>query len=316
MMFRLIFTTVYIFQYIFFTTNGQNVQPMPPYDACVPQSISLRCPNNYVVVVKSASYGVAQIAGSCTYTPGDCIADAMSIVTCLTDNVQCNMYAVKKNLPQCNDRSNNYVHIEYDCVPISMDDSTQEYNVCQNNTEITSDRGIIKSPGYPTQFQTTPSECFRYIHVANNKAIRLWLSDLYIGVSGTNCANDHVFVVDSIQTHKHCGSKRIFFPTLCSSTIIIQYKITSGFSNYRGMRMYFEVIDRPANDNCPSQNVTVTSAPGTTTAITTIEPDVSTTRPIYADLGIASPVISFQICKGKFFNLSNVKPITNSSFFR
>jgi hypothetical protein len=314
MMPRLIYITLYIIPFICFA-NGQDVQTQSPYDACVPQLINLRCPNNYVVVVTSAFYGVPQQDGACYYTPGDCIGDAMSITTtCNTDNVVCPLYAVKKKLPMCNDQLSSYIHIEYDCVPISMEESTKEYNICQGGTEITSDHGIIKSPNYPSQFQITTKECLRAIHVPNNKTIRLWLSDLYIGSAGINCANDHVFVVDSVQTYKFCGSKRYAYPYLCSSTILIQYMVSTQFSFYKGMRMYFDIVDRPAQDNCPTQNVTLTPAPGTTTTITPFGPDVTTNIPVYVNLGIASPVLSFQLCKGKFFNSFECKTITSSSF--
>ncbi|CAF4812118.1 unnamed protein product, partial [Rotaria magnacalcarata] len=63
-----------------------------------------------------------------------------------------------------------------------------------------------------------------------------------------------------------------------------------------GMRMYFEVVDRPLNDNCPQ--ITVTPVASITT-LTTIGPNLSTTEPIYVTLGIASPTRSFQICAGK-----------------
>ncbi|CAF3847705.1 unnamed protein product, partial [Adineta steineri] len=36
-------------------------------EACVPSNITLRCPNNYVIVVRSASHGVAQISNTCSY---------------------------------------------------------------------------------------------------------------------------------------------------------------------------------------------------------------------------------------------------------
>ena len=292
---------MYILQYIIIT-NGQKAQTMPPQDSCVAQSVNLRCTNNFVVVVRSATYGVAQIPGQCSYQIGDCIADAMNIVLCQTDSVQCSVYPVRKKLPQCNDQYSSYVHIEYDCVPISMNDSSKDYNVCQNGTDITTDQGILRSPGYPSQFQTTTAECFRAIHVPDNKTIRLWLSDLYIGSTSTSCANDHVYVVDSVQTYRHCGLTRYAYPYLCSSTIIIQYLAQSNFALYKGMRMYFEIVDRLANDDCPK--ITVTPVPSTTITASTIKPISSTDTPIYVTLGIASPTRSFQICKGKFSSCS------------
>ncbi|UJR25447.1 hypothetical protein I4U23_006794 [Adineta vaga] len=300
--FRLIFTSLYILQYIFYT-NGQKVQKMPPVESCVASSVTLRCPSNSVIVVTSAEYGVAQISGSCSYSPGDCVADAMSIVICNTDSVQCNVYATKKKLPQCNDQYGSYVHIEFDCVPLSMDDPSKEYNVCQNGTDITSDSGILKSPGYPSQFQLTTAECFRAIHVPSDKAIRLWLSDLYISSAGINCPKDHIYVVDSIQTYRHCGVKRYAYPYLCSSTIIIQYLAQTQASYYRGLRMYFEIVDRVSNDICPNPNGTVTPIASTTTISTTTDRDMTTTVPIYVILGISSPVRSFQLCQGQSHTL-------------
>jgi hypothetical protein len=173
----MIYFTLYLLQYIVFS-NGQYVQTMPTQHACVSSTVTLRCPNNYVIVTRSASYGVAQIPGSCTYSIGDCIADTMSTVACTTDSTQCSIYATRRKLLECNDQYNSYIRIEYDCVPISMEDSTKEYNVCQNGTEITSDNGILKSTGYPTQFQLTSVECIRTLRAPSNKTIRLWLSDL------------------------------------------------------------------------------------------------------------------------------------------
>ncbi|CAF4145516.1 unnamed protein product [Rotaria sp. Silwood2] len=134
---------------------------------------------------KSASHGVAQIAGSCSYLPSDRVVNPMSTVIYTADTVKCNI---------------SYIHIEYDCVPISINDSTKEYNVCQKNIEITSDYGIIRSPAYPTRFQTIASECFRTIHVPNDKIICLWLNDLYIGSISEISDKDHVYTVDSVQT--------------------------------------------------------------------------------------------------------------------
>lgn len=116
-----------------------DIQTMPPQDTCVRSSITLGCPNNYAIVVRSASHGLSQTSGSCSYKPGDCIVDSMSSVACLTDSTQCSVYATKKKLPQCNDQDSSYFHIEYDCVPISMDDTSKAFTspffMPKNNTD-------------------------------------------------------------------------------------------------------------------------------------------------------------------------------------
>ncbi|CAF4264145.1 unnamed protein product, partial [Rotaria magnacalcarata] len=40
-------------------------------------------------------------------------------------------------------------------------------------------------------------------NVPSNKAVRLWLTDRYIGSTPEDCTQDHVYVVDSIRTYRH-----------------------------------------------------------------------------------------------------------------
>jgi hypothetical protein len=288
--------------HIISNTETQYVQSQAPAESCSSSSITLRCPNSYAIIVKSAFYGVSKIPNQCSYTPGDCIADAMSTATCMLDSTQCNIYATRKKLPQCNDDFSSYMHIEYDCVPISMNDPSLEYNICQNSTPIVTNQGVIRSPGYPTQFQTTPGECVRVITAPNNKTIRLWLTDLYIGsvpISATPCSKDYLIVVDSAEAIAQCGRKRFMYPYLCSSTILIQYLTVTSNAIYKGMRMYFEFIDRPANDGCSSSGITVTPF-HETTSMSTVNPVITPLPPLYAVLGIASSIVNFQLCRGKF----------------
>ena len=298
-MLNIIYFNLCISQFIVFTL-GQNVQSMPPTESCAASTVELRCPNDYVVVVRSAFYGVARTANLCSYTPGDCTADTMGTVICTTDSTTCSVFASKKRLPQCNDEMSSYIKIEYDCVPILLPDPARVYDVCDNSSNISTDSGLIRSPGYPTQYQPTTSECLRAIIVPKEKTIRLWLSGLYIGSTATNCADDYIYVTDSVQTFRFCGSKRFAYPYLCSSTILIQYLATATLSSYRGLRMYFDTVDRSPNDGCPDSNVTITPIPGSTiTPTTTTDPSFVSTTPIYAGLEIASPVMNFQLCQSK-----------------
>lgn len=290
---KIIYIALYILQCIIFN-RAQNALIMTPQDFCVPIPLTLRCLNNYIVVIRSAFHGVSQNSRSCSYTPGDCIVDFINNIACITNSMECSIFVPKKRLPQCHDQYSSYFHIEYDCIPTSMNDTSKEYNICGSSSDIQTNNGIIKSPGYPSPFQPIKSECSRAINALNDKVVRLWISDLYIGSANTECANDYVYVVDSIQTYKECGQKRLAYPYLCSSKIIIQYLTKTDFPTYRGMRMYFEVVDRSMNDNCPQ--VTITPVPNVTT---TVGPNVSTNRPVYVLLGIASPIRRFQLCPGK-----------------
>jgi hypothetical protein len=62
--------------------------------------------------------------------------------------------------------------------------------------------------------------------------------------------------------------------------------------------MYFEVVDRPTDDSCSNSNGSVTLP-----TVTTIASNVTTHTPIYVLLGIASPLRSFQLCKGESYTI-------------
>jgi len=279
--------------------NSQTVIQQPPKEACVGGTVAVDCPAKFVAVVKSAFYGVGQTANLCKYTQGDCLADAMNIVNCNDDQFKCAIYPLRKKLSECRDQYSTYIRIEYDCVPIEMDRATSIYNICQNDTVFTSSNGIIRSPNHPSPFQVTKNECILTLTAPQDKQISLWLTDLYVGSTLSTCTRDHVIVVDDIQSFRFCAKKRFAYPYLCSSSIIIQYRANTSLSIYRGMRMYYEFTDRIPNDGCPAFNGTLTPEPETTTIVTTTTNAlISTTLPPYVQLGIASPVVNFQICRG------------------
>ncbi|CAF3344298.1 unnamed protein product [Rotaria sp. Silwood1] len=170
-------------------------------DVCSSSATTIQCPDGYVIILVNVYDGVAQQPDSCIYTPEDCVADASTTITCATDHAKCSIVATKKKLPQCNDQYSSYLHIEYQCIPLSMDDPRKEYKICQNNRNVTSEQGIIYSSDYPALFPITAGECSLSIQVPDNKMIKLWLIDLYIGSSMvSNCMNDYVLVVDSART--------------------------------------------------------------------------------------------------------------------
>ncbi|CAF4927873.1 unnamed protein product, partial [Rotaria sp. Silwood1] len=173
-------------------------------DVCSSSATTIQCPDGYVIILVNVYDGVAQQPDSCIYTPEDCVADASTTITCATDHAKCSIVATKKKLPQCNDQYSSYLHIEYQCIPLSMDDPRKEYKICQNNRNVTSEQGIIYSSDYPALFPITAGECSLSIQVPDNKMIKLWLIDLYIGSSMvSNCMNDYVLVVDSARTFRH-----------------------------------------------------------------------------------------------------------------
>ena len=278
-------------------TQAQTVKEQPIQESCAGTIMKLTCPNRTAIVIREAFYGVSNTPGKCSYTQGDCIVPT-DILTCNTDS-SCSLSVAKQRRSECNNQYQDYLQVQYDCVPIVMDDSSQEFTICQDTAPITATNGIIRSPGYP-KVQNTSAECLTSIQIPDYKTVRVWLSDLSIApASAGSCGKNHVYLVDSVQTYRYCGTRRIAFPYLCSSTILIQFLVSTPSSLYRGMRIYFEVVDRSSNNNCPSQNTSITPQPISTTPITTFGPDTTTPLPPYALLGIASSILNVQLCNGK-----------------
>lgn len=276
--------------------SGQNVIEPAPIEQCSKTTATVRCPSNTTIVVKRAFHGISKSA-NCYYTEGDCTSDFTQTTTCTTDQSTCLILGSATYLQQCSGTSN-YFRVEYDCVPISMNDLTKEYVMCQDSSEITSTNGIIRSLGYPSP-NITRVECIRSINIPSDKSLNVWLSDINMR-NAIGCPNDYVIVTDSLETVRTCSPRRIKYPTLCQPQAIIQYKLTTQSILYRGMRIYFELVDRLPDDGCSSTNSSVTPVPVSTSTITTIDPLTTTTPPPYAIQGISSNVISFTLCPSNY----------------
>lgn len=246
----------------------------------------MSCSVGYVPVVRKARFGVSQVVGNCRYTPTDCSKDAMDIVYCTNHQNECHVFASRVQLPECGNQQSTYLHVEYDCIPISMGDPSKVYNICNYPTQITSDHGIIQSPGYPTSFQITPLACPLHIRIAEYQQIRFWLTDLAIGSSQNQCTNDFISITGDMESFQHCGSRTFSYPDLCSSNYLIEYKASTNLALYRGMELYFEISNRTTTNDCP-RNSLPPSTPQTQTTSTFTSSDV------------ALPIRSFQLCAGK-----------------
>ena len=241
---RIIYLVFYVLQHSL-CLQGQKAQTMPPVTSCTASVTTLRCPNHFVIIPTSAAYGVAQQNVSCSYTPEDCTADAMAVLACAPNTNECQVYASRKRLPQCNDEYASYMRIEYDCVPSKMDDAANEYNICANDTEITAEHGILTSPGYGSSFQTVPSECYHALRVAKDKAIRLWLTDLRIGGTQPSCPTDAVTVMDG---SRHVPALRDSIVCLSGSVFVRGPCLLQGFHEPCGVSWNANVLrnGRPA----------------------------------------------------------------------
>lgn len=117
---------------------------------------------------------------------------------CGPDVRQCALYlSSNKILTKCQNRKADYVELRYYCVPsiyylysnsklnflkinskIQIAKSADTFNIC-NTTEITNQKGMITSPGYPT-YRATNSTCQIKISVPAGKSLNIWVTDINI----------------------------------------------------------------------------------------------------------------------------------------
>ncbi|CAF4635352.1 unnamed protein product [Rotaria sp. Silwood2] len=142
-----------------------------------------------------------KILGSYNYSPGNYVADAISIVTCTTDSAQYSIYAAKKKLPQCHDDFNSYVHIEYGYIPILMNDSINEYNLIDlKEGGCSSSNGTIISAVSPVQnFQLCRGPLFT-LQYPNNYGLVI-----RINIFGTTQSNP--ISIQKIKRSSSCSNK-------------------------------------------------------------------------------------------------------------
>lgn len=272
-------------------TCGQYAEQLKFQESCVGTTMTMVCPQNYVPIVHRAAHAVNEDSSDCRYNSTDCFQDATDTVICGSQTSNCSIYAVRKPLNECESKLSTYFYVEYTCVPLSIDDPSKMHGICGGGGPLllAMDHGVLRSPGYPRQFQITPSRCFVVIEALMGQVFRFWLTDLNIGPGSPTCPDDYIELSTMDQTFRHCGRKKFAYPHICSTRVMIAYQATRHSALYRGVQLYFEVINQTSSEPCS----TMSSTPFTATSVS------STTISPFVALGIASPLRRIQICAGK-----------------
>jgi hypothetical protein len=86
------------------------------------------------------------------------------------------------------------------------------------------------------------------------------------------CVNDYIQILDNTGIYKVCGYRKYPYENkFCSSVLIVSYKSPADLGTaYRGMRIYYEFVDRSTQPDCPTGSPTTPS----TTLLTTTTPQM------------------------------------------
>ncbi|CAF0794721.1 unnamed protein product [Didymodactylos carnosus] len=227
------------------------VTPSTLSDICSGKSQQLKCPSGYVIDIVTAVYGVKDtLTTNCSYDPGDCFQndDSTTIVVCAGKN-SCLVYYFDKTLTLCHNRKSTYLHLNYTCVPNTVPD-IREYNICydlfiQPTNEEPVKRGYIVSPN--SSNSSSNMNCSLTIQPLDKQDVYVYLLDMQLTMPllGQICEKDKFMLIYDNATNEICGRSHTKFLFKTCSTLILQL-IISSYSNGKGIKLYFEFIDRPS----------------------------------------------------------------------
>ncbi|CAF1389024.1 unnamed protein product, partial [Didymodactylos carnosus] len=232
------------------------VTPSTLNNICIGKSKQLKCPSDYVIDILTAVYGVkTDSAAKCSYDPTDCFQNDDSTITavCAGKN-SCLIHYFDKILTSCDNLKSTYLHLDYICVPDTVP-NIREYNICsdvliQPTNEESVKRGYIVS----SNFSNTQSDidCLLTIQPLDKQDVYVYLLDMELTAPllGQGCAKDKLILTYDGVTNEICGrSYTHFLLQTCHSALTLQL-IKSRNSNGKGVKLYFEFIDRPPSTMC------------------------------------------------------------------
>ena len=231
---------------------------------------SLRCPAGYVIDILTANYAAKPDgnigAGACVPSPNDCLQSTASNVqsTC-AGKTTCTAIHLAQTLASCQNRPTAYLHIEYTCVPNTIQDIPR-YNLCNATfvPEGDTSRGYLSSPDFPR----SPSgiDCtFNLQTIQPFQDIYLYVLEMDLNtpdVFGQPCRKDRLLINSDNSERELCGRATTdLLINTCHAAISLQL-IRSADAKGGGVKFYFEFRDRLPGEIC-TPLVTTTARPAT-----------------------------------------------------
>ncbi len=280
------------------------------YDICHSNSQMLACPPGYVIDILTADYA-AKPDGSidpsgCVYHPNDCFqSDAPAMQTRCAGLPSCTIYHSGRLLTSCQNRPSSYFHIAYTCIPNEIP-SINTYDMCNAGSVIQNDthQGFIVSPNYPSV--TTNIDCtFNLEILKSHQDIYLYIIEMDLTGPNTttlSCITDRLIVTADNVVNEICGrSYTNLLVYTCHQSVKLQLIRNTGAVG-RGIKFYFEFLNKPEFQLCPS-------LPTTTTAVTLspTPPTTTTTGPLPSYFPNPSPRDIKSLCYPDLSGLMGAK---------
>ena len=243
------------------------------YYICRNQLQNLKCPSGYLIDILTANYAAKPNgnigADACAYDSNDCLQSAVSTLqsTC-AGRATCTAYHSAQTLASCQNRPTAYLHIEYACIPNTIQD-IPTYNLCNSTVVPQGDvrRGYLSSPEFPRS--PVGIDCtFNLQTVQPYQDIYLYVLEMDLNtadVFGQPCRKDRLIINSDNSERELCGRATTdLLINTCHASVTLQL-IRSSDAKGRGVKFYFEFRDRLPNEICTPLVVT-TPRPSTSSS--------------------------------------------------
>ena len=241
---------------------------------CRNQLQSLSCPLGYLINIRTANYAAKPDgnigSGACAYDANDCFQSAVpTLQSICAGKASCTAFHSAQTLASCQNRPTAYLHVEYTCIPHTIQD-IPTYDLCNSTIVPQADarRGYLASPEFPR----SPSgiDCtFNLQTVQPFHDIYLYVLEMDLNTAdsfGQPCKKDRLIIKSESRERELCGRATTdLLINTCHASIILQL-IRSLDAKGRGVKFYFEVRERSLEEICKQVTVSSTrqTSPSTT----------------------------------------------------
>lgn len=185
---------------------------------------------------------LAVSSSECKPSPNDCKQpNSFAYLKCLYLS-ECELIAPKIRLDSCNQQISNYLHVEYQCIPVNS--TLIRSHSCRNFVPSFQNypNGFIVSPGYPT-YDANSHECYNTAKPRDGYGYKVYIVDIALSnYNDSKCIDDYV----EINQIRLCSSigPTLFYNGKINEEIKISYESfkneNSNTSGLKGFKIYFE----------------------------------------------------------------------------
>jgi hypothetical protein len=245
-----------------------DISPLFSKHICLGTSDSIRCPrrNDYVIAVEDSKYGVTS-TGLCDIPSfSDCYEKTALNLACT--NACPIEYIVPKVLSHCENKTANYLTLDYECVPTRLANDENPIDICSSTpTEtIAVNKGMMISPKYPS-LDAASHTCSKTIETVPSKIWMIYIVDLFLESENTfgDCDHAALTINDGNDVRIICGLQEPqLVLTSCSNIVRFDFRSSQQALGYRGFKLFFRTIDVPPGWACTPSGFTTTIQPSTT----------------------------------------------------